>query len=45
MKLCMISGSFEYDSEISLKIFSEYMEKNYSIKPTMIVYKNEDDNQ
>ena len=43
LKLCMISGSFEYDSEISLKIFSDFMETNYKIKPTTIIYKTEDD--
>lgn len=43
LKLCMISGSFEYDSEISLTIFSDYLEKNCNIKPTMIIYKSEDD--
>jgi type 1 glutamine amidotransferase len=43
LKLCMISGSFEYDSEVSLNIFSDYLEKNCNIRPTMIVYKSEDD--
>lgn len=43
LKLCMISGSFEYDSEISLKIFSEYIENNYLVKTELIIYKSEDD--
>ena len=41
--LCMISGSFEYDSEESLDIFREYLEKNCGIQPSMIIYKTEDD--
>ena len=45
LKLCMISGSFEYDSEESLTIFRKYMEQNCGVQPTMIIYKTEDDNQ
>jgi type 1 glutamine amidotransferase len=45
LKLCMISGSFEYDSEESLTIFREYMEQNHGIQPAMIMYKTEDDDQ
>jgi len=45
LKLCMISGSFEYDSEESLRIFRDYMQKNYGLQPSMIVYQTEDDNQ
>ena len=41
--LCMISGSFEYDSEESLAIFREYLEKNCGVQPSMIIYKTEDD--
>ncbi|MBD3181405.1 hypothetical protein GF312_03875 [Candidatus Poribacteria bacterium] len=44
LKLCMISGSFEYDSEESLKIFQEYVDENYPIKSTLIIYKSEEDN-
>ena len=43
LKFCMISGSFEYDSEESLTIFSDYMKKKYGIHPDMIIYKSEDD--
>ena len=39
----MISGSFEYDSEESLTIFRNYMEQNRGVKPSMIIYKTEDD--
>lgn len=45
LKLCMISGSFEYDSEESLSIFSKYMEQNRGVQPTMIIYETEDDDQ
>lgn len=45
LNLCMISGSFEYDSEESLTIFRDYIEKNYPVKSTMIIYQSEDDNQ
>jgi type 1 glutamine amidotransferase len=45
LKLCMISGSFEYDSEESLTIFRNYIEQNYSVKCTMIIYQDEDDDQ
>ena len=39
----MLSGSFEYDSEVSLNTFKRYIEKNYPIQANMIVYKSEDD--
>jgi len=45
LKLCMISGSFEYDSEESLTIFNDYIEKNCPVKSTMIIYQSEDDDQ
>jgi len=40
---CMISGSFEYDSEESLIIFRDYLKKNCGVQPSMIIYKTEDD--
>ena len=45
LKLCMLSGSFEYDSEASLAIFHEYIEKNRPVEATQVTYKNEDDDQ
>lgn len=39
----MLSGSFEYDSEVSLNTFKRYVKKNYPIQANMIVYKSEDD--
>ena len=45
LKLCMISGSFEYDSKESLTIFRDYVEREHPVLPTLIVYQDEDDNQ
>ncbi len=43
LKLCMISGSFEYDSESSLTTFRDYVEREHPVKATLIIYKTEDD--
>ena len=43
LNLCMLSGSFEYDSEISLIIFKKFVEKHYSINANLIIYSSEDD--
>ncbi len=43
LNLCMLSGSFEYDSEASLTIFKTFAEKNYPIQANLIVYESEDD--
>jgi type 1 glutamine amidotransferase len=51
LKICMISGSFEYDSEKSLILFSDYLENKYSVERNivldtkLIIYKSEDDHQ
>ena len=45
LKLCMISGSFEYDSERSLSIFRDYVERVFLVDATLIVYGSEDDHQ
>lgn len=46
LKVCMISGSFEYDSEESLSIFKEYLKtRQLDIETTMIIYESEDDQQ
>ena len=45
LKLCMLSGSFEYDSEASLSIFQHYIEKNHPVQATQIIYQSEDDYQ
>ena len=45
LNVCMISGSFEYDSEESLQIFQNYLVENYpQIKTTLIIYQDEDNN-
>ena len=43
LNLCMLSGSFEYDSEASLTIFKTFVEKHYPIQANLIVYGSEDD--
>ncbi|MYB00996.1 hypothetical protein F4X90_15175, partial [Candidatus Poribacteria bacterium] len=43
LNLCMLSGSFEYDSEASLLIFKAFVEKHYPINTNLIVYRSEDD--
>lgn len=43
LNLCMLSGSFEYDSEASLIIFKAFVEKHYPIKANLIIYNSEDD--
>ena len=45
LKLCMLSGSFEYDSEASLAVFQDYIEKNHPVQATQIIYQSEDDDQ
>ena len=45
LTVCMISGSFEYDSRKSLKIFQKYLAENYPLIETeLIIYQDEDDN-
>ena len=45
LKLCMLSGSFEYDSEKSLTIFRDYVEREHPVRADLIVYRSEDDHQ
>ena len=45
LKLCMLSGSFEYGSESSLTIFRDYMEREHPVRADLIVYRSEDDHQ
>ena len=45
LKLCMLSGSFEYDSETSLAVFQDYIEKSHPVQATQIIYQSEDDHQ
>ena len=41
LKLCMLSGSFEYDSESSLTIFRDYIEREHPAKGDLIIYRSE----
>ena len=45
LKLCMVSGSFEYESESSLTIFRDYVEREHPVRAELIVYRSEDDHQ
>lgn len=42
LNVCMLSGSFEYDSEASLTIFKTFVEKHYPIHANLVVYNSED---
>ena len=43
LNLCMLSGSFEYDSEESLTRLKTYLEDHYAINANLLVYASEDD--
>ena len=45
LQLCMLSGSFEYDSETSLTRFRDYIEDNHPVQSTLIIYQTEDNDQ
>ena len=45
LKLCMVSGSFEYDSEASLKVFDRHVRDEYGMETTTVVFCSEDDDQ
>ena len=45
LKLCMVSGSFEYESESSLTAFRDYVEREHPVRTDLIVYRSEDDHQ
>ena len=36
LKVCMVSGSFEYDSDTSLTLFKEYLEAGYDVEVTFL---------
>ncbi len=44
LQLCMLSGSFEYDSHDTLAIVKGHVESNAPIAATVIEYADEDDN-
>ncbi len=41
----MLSGSFEYDSESSLALFRDYIERECLVSAELVVYRSEDDRQ
>jgi type 1 glutamine amidotransferase len=43
LRVCMLSGSFEYDSEESLGLFSEHLATVGGFADTLVVYQDEDD--
>ena len=45
LKLCMLSGSFEYDSESSLQVFDRHVRDEYAMETTTVVFSSEDDDQ
>ena len=42
LNLCMLSGSFEYDSEVSLIAFKAFVENRYPIRANLVAYNSED---
>ena len=45
LRVCMLSGSFEYDSEESLGLFRKHLDGVGGIEDTLVVYQDEDDDQ
>jgi putative membrane-bound dehydrogenase-like protein len=43
LKVCLMSGSLEYDSDTSLAAFQEYLEKNYQVKCSRAFRKADND--
>ena len=43
LKVCMVSGSFEYKSDASLAEFKKYLEANYPVECTLVSAKNDKD--
>jgi putative membrane-bound dehydrogenase-like protein len=43
LKVCLISGAVEYDSDKSLAAFQEYLEKNYNVQCSRAFRKADDD--
>lgn len=43
LRLCMISGSFEYESDRSLMEFGRFLQEEGGVQITMISYRNEED--
>jgi putative heme-binding domain-containing protein len=43
LRVCLVSGSLEYDSDASLSAFQEFLEKNYDVKCSRAFRKTDDD--
>ncbi|RJP21219.1 MAG: ThuA domain-containing protein [Candidatus Omnitrophota bacterium] len=43
LKICMLSGSVEYQSDVILPILIEYMKKSYAVDCTLLVWKEDND--
>src|SRR5262249_6047169 len=43
LRVCLVSGSLEYDSDGSLAAFQKYLEKNYPVKCSRAFRKSDDD--
>jgi putative membrane-bound dehydrogenase-like protein len=43
LKVCLVSGSLEYDSDASLSACQEFLEKNYAVKCSRAFRKSDDD--
>jgi putative heme-binding domain-containing protein len=43
LKVCLVSGSLEYESDASLRAFQKYLEKNYNVRCTRAFRKADDD--
>jgi putative membrane-bound dehydrogenase-like protein len=43
LKVCLVSGSLEYESDASLSAFQEFLEKNYDVKCSRAFRKADDD--
>jgi putative membrane-bound dehydrogenase-like protein len=43
IKVCMVSGSFEYKSDASLAEFKKYLEANFPVECTLVAAKNDKD--
>jgi type 1 glutamine amidotransferase len=43
LKVCLVSGSFEYKSDDSLTAFKTYLEANYPVECTLVIAKTEKD--
>jgi len=43
LKVCLVSGALEYESDASLTAFQEFLEKNYDVKCSRAFRKTDDD--